>query len=142
MAKKVLIGSVAAAGVVILGVGGVALATGDRDSGVETVDLSASAPQASGATDAPSPEASQGGEVGGSAVNAGGEPTDAVPAGVTSEQAREIAVQAKAGTVDWLELTNDFGTTVWNVEVVDSERVEWDVYIDADSGEVLDVERD
>jgi uncharacterized membrane protein YkoI len=54
------------------------------------------------------------------------------------EKLNEIALnQHPGGTVRETELENEWGRYVYQLEVVDSKGVEWDVELDAATGEVL-----
>lgn len=54
----------------------------------------------------------------------------------------EIVTKARPGAVTDLELDRDFGRLVYEVEVRDEQFREWDLEIDAKTGEVLTEEQD
>ncbi|WP_088288120.1 PepSY domain-containing protein [Kineosporia sp. A_224] len=66
----------------------------------------------------------------------------AVPAGVTLDRARTIALGVKAGTVREAKLDDKNGRTVWDVEITGTDGAKWEVTLDAMSGDVLKTERD
>lgn len=66
----------------------------------------------------------------------------AVPAGVTVDKARSIALGVKAGTVREADLDDEDGRTVWDVEVRGTDGAKWEITIDAVTGDVLKTERD
>ncbi|WP_088318190.1 PepSY domain-containing protein [Kineosporia sp. R_H_3] len=66
----------------------------------------------------------------------------AVPAGVTLDRARTIALGVKAGTVREADLDDEDGRTVWDVEVRGTDGAKWEITIDAVTGDVLKTERD
>lgn len=66
----------------------------------------------------------------------------AVPAGVTLDRARTIALGVRAGTVREAKLDDENGRTVWDVEINGADGAKWEVTIDAVSGDVLKTERD
>lgn len=66
----------------------------------------------------------------------------AVPEGVTVDRARQIALDARPGTVREIELEDEHGRTAWKVEVRDAAGARWEVYVDAVSGDVLRTERE
>lgn len=66
----------------------------------------------------------------------------AVPAGVTLDRARTIALGVKAGTVREADLDDEDGRTVWDVEINGADGAKWEVTIDAVTGDVLKTERD
>ena len=58
---------------------------------------------------------------------------------VTLEQATSIAMEQVPGTVLGAEVESEDGTTVWEVEIRDADGVIFEVELDANSGEVLEV---
>lgn len=54
----------------------------------------------------------------------------------------EIVNQARAGEITSMELDRDFGRLVYEVEVQDAEWREWDLEVDAKTGEVLGQQQD
>lgn len=56
---------------------------------------------------------------------------------VTPDQASAAALDSQAGTVGDIELSNDDGNVVYDVEIVDDAGVEYEIVIDAGTGEVL-----
>ncbi|MFY1699240.1 MULTISPECIES: PepSY domain-containing protein [unclassified Solwaraspora] len=73
-------------------------------------------------------------------------PTASGAAGATEvvgvEQAKRIALaHVGEGRVTEIERDREHGRPVWEVEVR-AERVEWDLDIDRETGEILDVDRD
>ncbi|WP_280269026.1 PepSY domain-containing protein [Nocardia wallacei] len=69
--------------------------------------------------------------------------TPAANPSITKEQATGKALEAVPGaTVQSAELDTDRGTTVWQVDVIGTDRVEYEVKVDADSGAVLSTDRD
>ncbi|MGH8472867.1 MAG: PepSY domain-containing protein [Gammaproteobacteria bacterium] len=61
---------------------------------------------------------------------------------ISTEKVVEVATKARPGTVTDLELDRDFGRLVYEVEVRDEQFREWDLEIDAKSGEILTQEMD
>lgn len=59
------------------------------------------------------------------------------------EQLNQIAIQQHPGaTITDTELDKKLGKLVYEVELRDSKNIEWDVKIDAATGEVLDNKQD
>jgi uncharacterized membrane protein YkoI len=61
---------------------------------------------------------------------------------ISPEQAIEKALAAKAGTVDDADLDRKLGKYYYEIEVIDAQGVEWDIDIDAVTGDVKRVKRD
>jgi uncharacterized membrane protein YkoI len=61
---------------------------------------------------------------------------------ISPEQAVEKALAAKAGKVTDVDLDHEWFGYVYEIELVDEAGVEWDIDIDAKSGEVRKVKRD
>ena len=61
-------------------------------------------------------------------------------AAITADQAREIALRQRPGRVEEVDLENDDGRTVWEVEVETERGQDFEVSIDAATGEVLEVD--
>ena len=61
---------------------------------------------------------------------------------ISPEQAIEKALAAKAGTVSETELERKKGKYTYEIEVVDAQGVEWEIDLDASTGDVKRVERD
>jgi len=61
---------------------------------------------------------------------------------VTPEEASAAALEAEPGTVDDVELSNESGNVVYEVEVVDAKGAEFDVIIDAGDASVLATQAD
>jgi len=63
---------------------------------------------------------------------------------ISLEQAKAKALQAKPGVIDDVDLENRTFSKGWDYEfeIVDVDGNEWDVYVDAKSGEVRKIERD
>ena len=61
---------------------------------------------------------------------------------ISPDQAVEKALAAKAGKVAGMDLEHEWYGHVYEIELVDEAGVEWDVDIDARSGEVRKIERD
>ena len=61
---------------------------------------------------------------------------------ISVEQARDIATKTKPGYVDDVDLEGTGMGYKYEVEVADKSGVEWDIDIDAKTGEVLNVKRD
>jgi uncharacterized membrane protein YkoI len=61
---------------------------------------------------------------------------------IAPEQAVERAVTAKPGTVLDIDLDRKFQGYYYEVELIDAAGIEWEVEIDASSGEVRRVKRD
>lgn len=66
----------------------------------------------------------------------------AAAAKVTIEQAIKTASDKVAGTVIEAELETKHNKLVWEVEIITAEHKTMEVHIDADSGEVVDVEEE
>ncbi|MGP5243922.1 PepSY domain-containing protein [Corynebacterium variabile] len=60
---------------------------------------------------------------------------------VTAAEAVDAALAEKPGTLDSLDLDQDGGTVVWEATVIDGTR-EWDIVIDASSGDILRANQD
>lgn len=60
---------------------------------------------------------------------------------VTAAEAVGAALAEKPGTLDSLDLDQDNGTIVWDATVIDGTR-EWDIVIDASSGDILRANQD
>ena len=61
---------------------------------------------------------------------------------LTMEQAGVIALTEIPGKVSEAEIENEDGKLVWEVEVVNSQNVAYELTIDANTGEVLEKEQD
>lgn len=61
---------------------------------------------------------------------------------ITPEQASEKALAAKAGTVTDIDLDRKWKNYYYEVEIVDADAVEWEVDINAKTGEVRKIKRD
>jgi uncharacterized membrane protein YkoI len=61
---------------------------------------------------------------------------------ITAEQAIEKALAAKAGTVVDVDLDDKWIGYVYEIEIVDDAGAEWDVDVNAKTGEVARVKRD
>lgn len=61
---------------------------------------------------------------------------------ITAELAIEKALAAKAGTVADVELDHKWIGYVYEVEIVDDKGVEWDIDVNARTGEIGRVKRD
>ncbi len=61
---------------------------------------------------------------------------------VTAEESKEIALNTIPGTVEEVELENEDGLTVYEVEVQAEDGNEYDVIIDAQTGNIIEVELD
>ena len=61
---------------------------------------------------------------------------------ISVDEAKNIATKTKAGFVDDIDLEGTGMGYQYEVEVADKDGMEWDVYIDAKTGEVLNVNRD
>ncbi|MBL8931630.1 MAG: PepSY domain-containing protein [Kineosporiaceae bacterium] len=66
----------------------------------------------------------------------------AVPEGITQLAARQIALDARPGTVREIELDDENDRTVWKIDVNGTDGVRWEVSVDALTGTVLRNERD
>lgn len=60
---------------------------------------------------------------------------------VTAAVAVDVALAEKPGTLDSLDLDRDNGTVVWEATVIDGAQ-EWDIVIDASTGDVLRANQD
>lgn len=60
---------------------------------------------------------------------------------ISYEEAKEIALAERDGYVDDIELERDHGSTYYEVEIENGD-VDYDVYIDASTGEILAVDGD
>lgn len=58
------------------------------------------------------------------------------------DEAKHIAMKTKPGFVDDIDLEGTGMGYKYEVEVADKQGLEWDIDIDAKSGEVLNVEQD
>jgi len=61
---------------------------------------------------------------------------------ISRDQAVEKALAAKAGKVTDVDLDHEWYGYVYEIELVDEAGVEWDIDIDAKSGEVRRMKRD
>lgn len=63
---------------------------------------------------------------------------------ISVERAKAIALEAKPGVIDDIDLENRSFVGGWDyeVEVIGKDGKEWDVYINAETGEVRKVSRD
>ena len=61
---------------------------------------------------------------------------------ISREQAVQKALAAKAGKVTDVDLDHEWFGYVYEIELVDEAGVEWDIDIDAKSGEVRKIKRD
>ncbi len=61
---------------------------------------------------------------------------------ISPEQAIEKALAAKPGTAIEADLDRKLGKYYYEVEVIDAQGVEWEIYLDAATGEVKHVKRD
>ena len=63
---------------------------------------------------------------------------------ISVEEAKSIALEAKPGIVDDIDLENRSFAGGWDyeVEVIGKDGKEWDIYINAETGEVRKVSRD
>lgn len=61
---------------------------------------------------------------------------------ITVDEAKNVATQTKPGFVDDIDLDGTGMGYQYEVEVADKDGMEWDIYIDAKTGEVLNVKRD
>lgn len=60
---------------------------------------------------------------------------------VTAAEAVDAALAEKPGTLDSLDLDRDNGTIVWDATVIDGTQ-EWDIVIDASTGDILRANQD
>jgi uncharacterized membrane protein YkoI len=61
---------------------------------------------------------------------------------ISRDQAVEKALAAKNGKVTDVDLDHEWSGYVYEIELVDEAGVEWDIDIDAKSGEVRKIKRD
>lgn len=61
---------------------------------------------------------------------------------ISVDEAKSVATQTKPGFVDDIDLDGTGMGYQYEVEVADKDGMEWDIYIDAKTGEVLNVKRD
>jgi uncharacterized membrane protein YkoI len=63
---------------------------------------------------------------------------------ISIEEAKSIALEAKPGIIDDINLENRafFGGWDYEMEVLGKDGKEWDIYINAETGEVRKVSRD
>ena len=61
---------------------------------------------------------------------------------ITPEKAIEKALAAKPGTVVDTDLDRKFKSYYYEIEIIDAQAVEWEVDIDAKTGEVRRIKRD
>lgn len=61
---------------------------------------------------------------------------------VSATDAMTIALEEAGGSIDDMELDTEDGIRVWEVKVISDGNEEFEIRIDADSGEVLRTERD
>lgn len=61
---------------------------------------------------------------------------------ISVDEAKNVATQTKPGFVDDIDLDGTGMGYQYEVEVADKDGMEWDIYIDAKTGEVLNVKRD
>lgn len=61
---------------------------------------------------------------------------------ISVDEAKRIASETKPGFVDDIDLEGTGMGYKYEVEVADKQGMEWDIYIDAKTGEVLHVQRD
>lgn len=61
---------------------------------------------------------------------------------ISVDEAKNIALNTKPGFVDDVDLDGTGMGYQYEVEVADKDGMEWDVYIDAKTGDVLNVKRD
>ena len=63
---------------------------------------------------------------------------------ISIEEAKSIALEAKPGIIDDIDLENRAFLGGWDyeIEVLGKDGKEWDVYINAETGEVRKVSRD
>lgn len=63
---------------------------------------------------------------------------------ISVEEAKAAALEAKPGIVDDIDLDNRsfFGGWDYEIEVLGKDGKEWDIYINAETGEVRKVSRD
>lgn len=63
---------------------------------------------------------------------------------ISVDEAKSIALEAKPGIIDDIDLENRsfFGGWDYEIEVLGKDGKEWDVYVNAETGEVRKVSRD
>lgn len=61
---------------------------------------------------------------------------------ISVDEAKNIATQTKQGFVDDVDLDGTGMGYQYEVEIADKDGMEWDIYIDAKTGDVLNVKRD
>ncbi|AFJ03204.1 Peptidase propeptide domain-containing protein [Methylophaga frappieri] len=61
---------------------------------------------------------------------------------ISTEEAVKIAQDNKAGVVDDIDLEGNGQGYQYEIEIADSQGAEWDIYIDAKSGEIIKVKQD
>ena len=61
---------------------------------------------------------------------------------ISPEQAIERALASKAGTVIDADIDRKLGHYYYEIEIIDAQGVEWEIDVDAKSGEVRRVKRD
>ncbi|MDT8310278.1 MAG: PepSY domain-containing protein [Methylophaga sp.] len=61
---------------------------------------------------------------------------------ISIDEAKNIATETKPGFIDDIDLEGTGDGYQYEVEVADQQGMEWDVYIDAKTGEVVHVKRD
>lgn len=61
---------------------------------------------------------------------------------ISIDEATNIATETKPGFVDDIDLEGTGAGYQYEVEVADQQGMEWDIYIDAKTGEVVHVKRD
>lgn len=150
-------GILAGAAAVVLTVGVAAAVSVGSDSPDREVDrITLSGGSGTDAAATPSPTAGTGAEL--TAAEAGGDSRsdvvaqgpsgettpsvgrDAVPAGIDATRAAELAVAARPGTVLEVELSDEAGRVVWDVDVRSSDGRLWDVYVDAADGSIVEID--
>lgn len=61
---------------------------------------------------------------------------------ISIDEAKNIATDTKPGFVDDIDLEGTGAGYQYEVEVADKQGMEWDIYIDAKTGEVVHVKQD
>lgn len=61
---------------------------------------------------------------------------------ISVDQAKDIATKTKPGFVDDIDLEGTGMGYNYEIEIADKNGIEWDIDIDAKTGEVLNVKRD
>ncbi|MDX1573325.1 MAG: PepSY domain-containing protein [Methylophaga sp.] len=61
---------------------------------------------------------------------------------ISAEEAKNIATETKPGFVDDVDLEGTGAGYQYEVEVADNQGMEWDIYVDAKTGEVVHVKQD